>query len=245
MRWKEVVLDSPLDNVLYDEVLLDAAETGRGGEVLRVWESPVPFIVLGRVGDPDEELDREAVCRDRIPVVRRGSGGGTVLQGPGCLNVTWVLSKDRDPRLNDLKASYRLILDRVREALREVGVVAEFRPLCDLVLPEGERKCSGNAQRRGRRYLLHHGTILYDFDLERIPRYLRLPSRMPDYRRGRTHACFVANAPCDPVRLRCALRRMAGAIGADTSPTEEEMRLLRAMRTVRAGDRLVDLDGGE
>ena len=57
------------------------------------------------------------------------------------------------------------------------------------------RKVSGNAQRRGRRALLHHGTLLYDFDPGLAARYLKEPIRRPAYRSGRCHADFIGNLP--------------------------------------------------
>ena len=61
--------------------------------------------------------------------------------------------------------------------------------------PETVRKICGNAQRWKRRAFLHHGTILYDFDLAKIERYLRLPARQPDYRAGRAHHHAAAACP--------------------------------------------------
>jgi lipoate-protein ligase A len=42
---------------------------------------------------------------------------------------------------------------------------------------------------------LYHGTLLYEFDLGLIETCLRMPPRVPDYRRGRTHGDFVTNVP--------------------------------------------------
>ena len=136
--------------------------------------------------------------KDNIPVLRRSSGGGTVVQGPGCLNYTLVLSKQKYPVLNDLRKSYQWISAKVIEALRQKGVDAYFRPTSDLAIGPGEQKFSGNAQRRGRHYILHHGTILYNFDLTLISRYLNMPTDIPEYRKHRPHTDFVTNIPIDP-----------------------------------------------
>ncbi|NLE65755.1 MAG: lipoate--protein ligase family protein, partial [Elusimicrobia bacterium] len=103
--------------------------------------------------------------------------------------------------------SYRFILDKVLSAVRGLGVRAEFRPVCDLVLVPGEKKFSGNAQRRGKTFFLHHGTLLYAFDLERISRYLKMPPQMPDYRKSRSHQDFISNIPVSPQEIRQALAR--------------------------------------
>ncbi len=57
------------------------------------------------------------------------------------------------------------------------------------------RKFSGCSQRRMRHTLLHHGTLLYAFDLDRVSRYLRQPVRQPVHRQARTHAEFLTNVP--------------------------------------------------
>jgi lipoate-protein ligase A len=63
-------------------------------------------------------------------------------------------------------------------------------------------KISGNAQQRKRTHLLHHGTILYAFDLAVVSRYLRLPVRQPAYRANRTHHDFLVNLPQSRMWLR-------------------------------------------
>ena len=65
-----------------------------------------------------------------------------------------------------------------------------------------KKKFSGNSVRCRRGHFLYHGTLLYDFPLSQIDRYLKSPPRMPDYRNGRDHEVFVANlnVPADEIR---------------------------------------------
>ncbi|MBF0532298.1 MAG: lipoate--protein ligase family protein [Candidatus Omnitrophica bacterium] len=193
---QEISFRAPEENIRYDEELLKRAEDGQGGEVLRFWESPVVFVVLGRMGDTDEDVILDNTTRDNVPVIRRASGGGTVVQGPGCLNYSLILSKT-NPDVADLKRSYAYILSRVVQALSQVGVDAEFLPISDIALKANHKKISGNAQKRGRNFILHHGTILYQFDLPLISRYLKTPKDIPKYRQGRSHADFVENLEGD------------------------------------------------
>jgi lipoate-protein ligase A len=74
---------------------------------------------------------------------------------------------------------------------------------------------SGNAQQRKARFVLHHGTLLYDFDLSAIGRYLNPPEREPAYRAGRPHDSFLANLPTDANTLRQLLARQFAAEPAD------------------------------
>jgi lipoate-protein ligase A len=57
------------------------------------------------------------------------------------------------------------------------------------------RKFSGNSQQRKRSFLLHHGTLLYDFNLDLVSRYLHMPARQPVYRDKRSHDSFLMNLP--------------------------------------------------
>ena len=202
MTLEDVSFPVPQENLDRDEALLIAADRGSGGEVLRFWESPSVFVVLGRTGSAGDDVDQAAAARDGLPVLRRTSGGGTVLQGPGCLNFAVVLNKKRDPALETINGTYRYVLERVLKGLQTIGIDGVFRPVCDLALAADDRKFSGNAQRRGREHILHHGTLLYGFDLALVSRYLKLPKKMPEYRSARPHGAFVTNIPAAPAALR-------------------------------------------
>ncbi len=95
-------------------------------------------------------------------------------------------------------------MEQMRAALSELAPGIELAGISDLVI--NGRKFSGNSQQRKRNHLLHHGTILYDFDIERIGRYLRMPGRQPEYRRGRDHATFLMNLPLPAAELHVCLQ---------------------------------------
>src|SRR3954447_21732924 len=97
MRWFERTLPTPAENVALDEALLLDAEAGRAGEVLRLWERPAPAVVLGSGCKLLDDVDVAACEADGVPLVRRSSGGGTVLLARGCLCYSLVLAFARDP----------------------------------------------------------------------------------------------------------------------------------------------------
>ncbi len=183
-----------------------AAESGVSGEVLRVWEWPAPVVVLGSGCRLAEDVEEAACVADEVPILRRSSGGGTVLLGRGCLLYTLILSYERNAALSEVRPSYRHILGRIGQVLTEGTGRIEQAGISDLIL-EG-RKFSGTAQQRKRSFLLHHGTLLYAFDLELLPRYLRQPQRQPDYRAGRDHLAFVCNLPLTSDELKKRLRKV-------------------------------------
>lgn len=192
MILKDISLDTPKENILYDDVLFHLAEETHQ-EFLRFWESKDYFIVLGRACDEQEDLNIDQIKKDRISVLRRSSGGGTVVQGKGCLNYSLVLSKEKTPEIADLRKSYEFILGKVVRALKSLGKDCQFLPISDIALIDGQKKISGNAQKRGRKCILHHGTLLYNFDLNMIEKYLQMPKDIPEYRKERKHLDFVAN----------------------------------------------------
>jgi lipoate-protein ligase A len=204
MHLLDLALSTPADNLALDEALLLEADAGTGKEVLRFWEWSAYAVVLGAGGKLTEDVDEEACRADDVPIVRRASGGGTVLLGPGCLCYSLVLSYDRDPILRDVNGSYRFILSRIATALDGLSRGIKQSGTSDLAA--GVRKFSGNAQQRKKGFVLHHGTLLYGFDLARVARYLRLPVRQPEYRQRREHGDFLVNLPTTATELRRRLR---------------------------------------
>ncbi len=220
MQWHDLTFDNPHQNVYWDELLLKSADAGTRGMTLRFWESKSPFVVLGRIGDATQELHLDRLASDGVPVVRRSSGGGTVVQGPGCLNYSLILSKQAYPAIHDLRGSYQWISEHVLKALKDAGVDGKFCPISDLATLDG-LKFSGNAQKRGKTHILHHGTILYDFHLPLIFKYLRMPKDMPDYRQGRRHEDFVTNVSLDLKVFKQALSHQLNA-SLDAQPISQQ-----------------------
>jgi lipoate-protein ligase A len=204
MRFLDLTLSSAAENLALDEALLLEAEAGRGGEVLRLWELPHFAVVLGAGCVLADDVDEVACQLDRVAILRRSSGGGTVLLGPGSLCYSLVLSYERDPTLCAVTPSYAYILRRVGDVLAGLLPGIEWTGTSDLAA--AGLKFSGNAQQRKRTHLLHHGTLLYDLDLSLIGRYLRMPGRRPEYRGQREHTAFLRNLPTEREELKRRLR---------------------------------------
>lgn len=212
------------ENLALDEALLLEAESSDSAEILRFWEWPSCAVVLGSGGVLADDVDEPACEGGGIPIARRSSGGGTVLLGPGCLCYTLVLSLSRSPELAGIRSSYCHILGRIRDALADVSAGITCAGISDLAL--AGRKFSGNSQQRKRTHLLHHGTLLCDFDLALVSRYLRLPARQPDYRQHRSHADFLTNLPRPAGDLKRRLRAAWSATSeTDAFPAELVRRL--------------------
>ena len=158
---------------------------------MRLWEPEQTFVVVGRSSHIAQEVDLAACRRDGVAVLRRASGGAAIVGGRGCLMYAVVLSHQSHRELRSVDAAHRHVLGTLTDGLGQFSAGIARRGVSDLAV--GERKFSGNSLRVKRTHLLYHGTLLYDFPLEAIGRYLIEPPRQPDYRHRRPHAAFVTN----------------------------------------------------
>lgn len=122
-----------------------------------IWQNE-PSVIIGRNQNTIEEINTEYIRKHQINVVRRLSGGGAVYHDLGNLNYTLIVQSDQD-----VTTSFRKFTEPVIEALRSLGVPAEFSGRNDIVI-DG-KKFSGNAQYWSKDRLLHHGTLLFNSDL--------------------------------------------------------------------------------
>jgi len=199
------IFDAPEENLACDEALLDVSDEEPEIGFLRVWESKTYFVVLGYGKDLDEDTYPEKCAALGIPVRRRCSGGGTVLQGPGCLNYALVLPIQSRKVLETISQTNVYIMEQIKEAFtRTSGMPVQIHGFTDLTV--GHRKFSGNAQRRKRNALLFHGSFLIEMEMAIIDQVLRAPRQQPEYRAKRDHLEFLTNVPLNRSTLIRALQ---------------------------------------
>jgi lipoate---protein ligase len=171
----EMVAELDLPSVVHmslDEVLLDAVAAGRRPPLLRFWGWTQPTLVLGSNQAVANELDLAAVERRGFTIVRRLSGGGTMLAEPGH-TITWSIAMPAAPVARMSFVESFAHLDRwAVETLRSLGVDARYRPINDIVSPRG--KIAGAAQARRRGALLHHVTMAYSLDPALLVELIRI-----------------------------------------------------------------------
>lgn len=192
MKYLDRTLRTPQENLAGDDALLDWCEEGSADEILRFWEPRQHFVVLGYSNRTRTEVNLDSCKSLGIPVLRRCSGGGTVLQGPGCLNYALLLKIHGNSPLANIAEANAFIMNRNRNALNSLldGKVL-IQGHTDLTL-QGV-KFSGNSQRRKRHFLLFHGSFLLNLDLALVEQVLPMPSQQPQYRRRRAHKDFLTN----------------------------------------------------
>ena len=221
----DLALPSPAENLAADEALLDWCETHPGPEILAFWEPREPFVVVGYANKIAREVNLAACAAAGLPVFRRCSGGGTVVQLPGGLNYSLILRLTADGPLAGITSANGYIMETNRAALAPLlpgqpgGAAIAVRGHTDLCL--GHRKFAGNSQRRRRHYLLFHGTLLLDCDLQQISRFLPLPSLEPDYRAHRPHEEFLTNLKLPAAQVKTALAKAWRAETVFENPPRE------------------------
>jgi lipoate-protein ligase A len=210
VNYCDLTLPAAEDNLACDEAFLDLCESGACDEVLRFWEPNQYFVVLGYANRAASEVNLEFCRNQTIPVLRRCSGGGTVLQGPGCLNYSLILRCEGCHALQSIKGTNEFVLQRHEETLSALlRAPVEKKGHTDLAI--GGLKFSGNAQRRRQKFLLFHGSFLLHLDVGLVEKTLPFPSRQPDYRTGRSHADFLMNLKVPAHLLKGALLKAWGA----------------------------------
>ena len=171
-----VILDTagrpPWWQMALDEVLLEAVASGRSPPTLRLYTFSPTSVTIGYFQGLSRSVRLGEAERLGVPVVRRFTGGGAVVHAEDG-ELTYSIATLAEGSLRDVEESYRVICGAVVDALRHMGVAAEYSPPNDVVV--GGRKVSGNAQARRRGALLQHGTILYRAPRELMERLLVVP----------------------------------------------------------------------
>ena len=172
----ELVHPGPLDpatHLALDQVLAEEVAAGRRKPTLRIWEWDKSAVVIGSFQSVKNEVDAENAAKFGFPVVRRISGGGAMFMEAGAI-ITYSLYAPTDlVQGMSFAESYAFLDDWVLVALRSLGIEATYQPLNDIASPAG--KIGGAAQKRlADGAVLHHVTMSYDLDAEKMVQVLRI-----------------------------------------------------------------------
>lgn len=185
----------------YDEVLLNWMDQHQPDfGLMRLWEASSTFVVMGYGKQVSADIHLAACESDGVPVLRRCTGGGTVLQTIGCLSYSFVLPIGIHDSLNSIQSTTSWLMTQQAACLTEfLGMQVSVQGTSDLTVDT--LKISGNAQRRGRRSVLFHGTFLCQVDIAAIGTYLQIPNYQPEYRQNRSHWDFLRSMDVAPKLL--------------------------------------------
>jgi lipoate-protein ligase A len=168
IRYIESGKTDPEYNLALEQFLFDSLDPGYGYCML--WQNN-NAIIVGKHQNTAAEINGDFVKEHRISVVRRLSGGGAVYHDLGNINFTFIADGGIKP------ANFSVFCEPIQKALVSMGVPAEISGRNDMLV-EG-MKISGNAQYVKRGRVMHHGTLLYDSDLNVLSGALKVKEKDP------------------------------------------------------------------
>lgn len=226
---------APVLQMALDQVLSEEVGAGTRKPTLRIWEWNQPGVVIGSFQSVKNEVDLDNAAKYGFQVVRRVSGGGAMFMDSGAV-ITYSIYAPTDLVQGlTFAESYAFLDEWVITALKSLGIDASYQPLNDITSPTG--KIGGAAQKRlGTGAVLHHVTMSYDMDGDRMVEVLRIGrEKMSD------KGTKSANKRVDPLRSQTGLSRaeiiermeqtftrLYGATASEVTPAE----LARAQQLV-------------
>ena len=207
MKWLDLTFPSPAENLAADEAVLNWCESGAGEETLCFWEPRETFVVVGYANKIATEVNVAECEAKKIPIFRRCSGGGTVVQMSGGLNYSLILHIDENAPTHNITSANQFIMEKNCAAIQTLLPTSEISVRGHTDLCVGDAKFAGNSQRRRKNFLLFHGTLLLDCELNLISELLLMPSLQPDYRASRPHSDFVTNLNLPAEKIKAALAK--------------------------------------
>lgn len=194
---------NPLQHMALDQVLAEEVGAGNRGATLRLWEWAKPAVVIGSFQSLKNEVDLDAAERLGMEVVRRVSGGGAMFMELGTAITYSLYAPSALVSGMSFQDSYAFLDDWVVQALRSLGIDASYKPLNDITSPSG--KIGGAAQKRlGSGAVLHHVTMAYDMDGDRMVDVLRIGRE-----KMRDKGVASANKRVDPLRAHTGMSKDA------------------------------------
>jgi lipoate---protein ligase len=166
-RFLDMKVNDAYTNMAVDESLAKARGENKIPDTLRFYRWKPSAVTLGYFQSVEDEVNEGALRSFGFNLNRRISGGGAVLNSESGEITYSIVLKEDDPRVSkDPVESYRFLCQGLIDALAILGIKAEFKPINDIIV--NGRKISGNAQIRRYGAVLHHGTMLVDFDARQM-----------------------------------------------------------------------------
>jgi lipoate---protein ligase len=164
-----------------EEALLRADD----GNWCLINEGSPKAVVMGISGHADQLLNADVLQEKPIPVIRRFSGGGTVIVDEQTHFITFIANGEQ----LGVPPCPQKVLRWTENLYRPLFHGLDFHAKeNDYVI--GNQKFGGNAQYMRKQRWLHHSSLLWDYQAENM-NYLKIPARMPQYREKRSHLDFL------------------------------------------------------
>lgn len=154
-------------------------------DIFMLWQSE-DTVVLGKHQNAMAEINYPFIRENNITVARRISGGGTVFHDAGNVNFSFIKNVKSSAEI-----SFSQFTEPVREALAELGIEATTSGRNDLMIKGF--KISGNAEHVFKKRVLHHGTLLFNSDLQNLGQAIKVVSGRYQSKAVQSNRSPVAN----------------------------------------------------
>ena len=152
---------NPYLNLAIEEYIFSETDD----DVFMLWQNE-PTVVIGKNQNAYAEINMDYVKENNINIARRITGGGAVYHDFGNVNYTFISNN----RKNGIDFAY--FTKPIIEALKKLDIDAKLSGRNDLLV--NEKKISGNAQFNNGNRVLHHGTLLFDTNLDVLTQVLKV-----------------------------------------------------------------------
>ena len=153
---------NPYYNLAVEEYLFSYSNE----DVFMLWQNE-PTVVIGKNQNVYAEINMDYLKENNIHIARRITGGGAVYHDLGNVNYTFISSKN-----NRCEINFEYYTKPIIEALQKLGIDAKLSGRNDLVVDE--KKFSGSAQHAKGNRVLHHGTLLFNSNLDVLTNVLNV-----------------------------------------------------------------------
>ena len=154
-----------------------------------LWIPDKSYIVLGASNNAKDAVVEETTVRDNIVVLKRRTGGQTVMLTPNNIIISAVITDENVMKPKDVFIRFN---DRIMGAIAKNHTVQfSTRGISDIAM--GEKKILGSSMYRGKGKLFYHAVLNFNEPSSTFQKYLKHPSNEPDYRKGRQHHEFVTS----------------------------------------------------
>ena len=155
--------NNPYYNLAFEEYMVRQ----RGiNSAFFIWQNK-PVVVIGKNQNAYDEVNIDYLEENDIALVRRISGGGAVYHDLGNINFTFI-----DLTTKGVGFDFARFTAPVIKTLGKIGIKAQQEGRNDITI--AGKKFSGNAQFRQGAKVMHHGTLLYNVDLENMVNVLNV-----------------------------------------------------------------------
>src|ERR1043165_6273706 len=156
---------TPSADLALEEAIQLSIEEDFSPNTWRLWQAAAPALILGTGQEHAREANLENMRAEKVPLLRRHSGGGAVVIGPGVINYSAFYRIADLPGSETIRGAMHAALEPVLALLRNWGLNCTESGLSDVAVLGADgtlRKIAGNSQARKRRSVVVHGPLLAD-----------------------------------------------------------------------------------